>query len=93
MTLLVSYITSSPTPTPTQAPASQSHATLPIQPANLFVKISLSNEPSIALFRSLGFRQYKVNEKWEEMEMHLEGDSQIKKQLQKFDVYRWPMAV
>lgn len=42
---------------------------LPIPPAWLTCKISLSNDASIALFESLGFSKHKVSEVWQEVEM------------------------
>lgn len=66
------YITSSPTPTPAPSPAPSAPATpslLPLDPHDLFVKISLSNSASIDMFSKLGFRNHKVSEVWQEVEM------------------------
>lgn len=40
-----------------------------LSPANLFVKVGLSNSPSRALFARLGFEEVKVSEVWQEVEM------------------------
>ncbi|GAC96708.1 hypothetical protein PHSY_004292 [Pseudozyma hubeiensis SY62] len=45
------------------------HCTLPIPFEWLTCKISLSNDPSINLFESLGFTRHKVSQVWKEVEM------------------------
>ncbi|CAO1630478.1 unnamed protein product [Jaminaea pallidilutea] len=74
LSLLMFYITSSPTPASAPAPsAPMAPSPLPLHPHDLFVKISLSNSASIDMFSKLGFRNHKVSEVWQEMEMRWRG--------------------
>ncbi|SPO20693.1 related to N-acetyltransferase [Ustilago trichophora] len=81
--MMFSFVTTTPTPAST-APSAASetkeiesqtrpdptlHCTLPIPPKWLTCKISLTNNPSIQLFESLGFTRQKVSEVWQEVEM------------------------
>ncbi|PWZ02937.1 hypothetical protein BCV70DRAFT_234704 [Testicularia cyperi] len=77
--MLMNYVTSSPTPifSSTQAkPASSPPTKLPIPASWLTCKISLTNEPSIGLFRSLGFEKARVSEVWQEVEMRFQIEDQ-----------------
>ena len=53
----------------------KSHCSLPIPSAWLTCKISLTNDPSIQLFESLGFTRHKVSEIWQEVEMRFQDDA------------------
>ncbi|CAO1630812.1 unnamed protein product [Sympodiomycopsis kandeliae] len=85
--LLLWYITSNPTPSPTPI---VNPSSLPLMPENLFVKISLDNQPSINMFKKLSFTEYKVSEIFNEVELRLVKDSKVAFKQPEL-VSRWPM--
>ncbi|SPO19777.1 related to N-acetyltransferase [Ustilago trichophora] len=88
--MMFSFVTTIPTPAATApstasdtnavgsptTPDATSHCTLPVPPSWLTCKISLTNDPSIQLFESLGFTRQKVSEVWQEVEMRFTDTSQ-----------------
>lgn len=77
--LLLHYITTSPTPHPTATPRASSPVctALPIPKEHLFVRVSMYNTPSMALFEKLGFVRVKENAVFEEVELGLPHEASI----------------
>ncbi|CAO1627715.1 unnamed protein product [Parajaminaea phylloscopi] len=88
--LLLRYITAAEPPS--GVPVKHTSQALPLSPCNLFVKISLSNKPSIDLFRSLGFKEHKVSEVWQEVEMRLTTGKTHHDGDESFLVRHWSLA-
>ncbi|KAH9819046.1 GNAT domain-containing protein [Melampsora americana] len=73
---------------------SYAHLTIPTQIDFDFVKISLTNQSSIHLFKKLGFQEFKINDYFQEIELRFDLFSPLNLQLSNDPLHRycipWP---